>query len=182
MGLLFTPKHSKYYLGNLRDFLKKYSCVNRGCRNYSKGVTDIPNVGFYSLPKKWAETGRLINDGLRAELYSRSDLILSSQIRSGLCVSFKKSSDQSSCLNLNLSFDLKLTSDHWCAFSTVSLCELKITAQVQVQAWTLIWTFFSDHRHELIFIWTLWTIYISGLAWSHMTLSRQPKSAWNTYF
>ena len=43
---------------------------------------------------------------------SRSDLILSSQIRSGLCVSFKKSSDQSSCLNLNLSFDLKLTSDH----------------------------------------------------------------------
>ena len=68
------------------------------------------------------------------ELYSRSDLILSSQIRSGLCVSFKKSSDQSSCLNLNLSFDLKLTSDHWCAFSTVSLCELKIKAQVQVQA------------------------------------------------
>ena len=34
-------------------------------RNYSKGVTDIPNVGFYSLPKKWAETGCLINDGLR---------------------------------------------------------------------------------------------------------------------
>ena len=26
----------------------------------------------------------------KAELYSRSDLILSSQIRSGLCVSFKK--------------------------------------------------------------------------------------------
>ena len=89
-----------------------------------------------------------------SELYSRSDLILSSQIRSGLCVSFKKSSDQSSCLNLNLSFDLKLTSDHWCAFSTVSLCELKITAQVQVQAWTWIWPFFSDHRNEQ---WTAWS-------------------------
>ena len=29
-------------------------------------------------------------------------------------------------------------------------CELKINAQVQVLAWTLIWTFFSDHRNELI--------------------------------
>ena len=29
-------------------------------------------------------------------------------------------------------------------------CELKINAQVQVLAWTLIWTFFSDHHNELI--------------------------------
>ena len=34
-------------------------------RNYSKRVTDIPNVGFYSLPKKMGRTGRFINDGLR---------------------------------------------------------------------------------------------------------------------
>ena len=29
------------------------------------GVTDIPVVGFYSLPKKMGRTGRFINDGLR---------------------------------------------------------------------------------------------------------------------
>ena len=34
-------------------------------RNYSKRVTDIPNVGFYSLPKKMGRTGPFINDGLR---------------------------------------------------------------------------------------------------------------------
>ena len=34
-------------------------------RNYSKRVTDIPNVGFYSLPQKMGRTGRFINDGLR---------------------------------------------------------------------------------------------------------------------
>ena len=34
-------------------------------RNYSNGVTDIPNVGFYSLPKIMGRTGRFIYDGLR---------------------------------------------------------------------------------------------------------------------
>ena len=33
---------------------------------------------------------------------------------------------------------------------SVIWCELKIKAQVQVPAWTLIGTFFSDHRNELI--------------------------------
>ena len=62
-----------------------------------------------------------ILDNIYTELYSRSDLILSSQIRSGLCMSFKKSPDQSSCLNLNLSFDLKLTSDHWGTMKTLDV-------------------------------------------------------------
>ena len=75
---------------------------------------------------------------------------------------WEKSSDQSSCLNLNLTFYLKLTSDHCAKCVTVIWCDLKIKAKVQVQAWTLIWTFFSDHRNELILIWTLWTIYNSG--------------------
>ena len=74
---------------------------------------------------------------------------------------WEKSSDQSSCLNLNLTFYLKLTSDHCAKCVTVIWCDLKIKAKVQVQAWTLIWTFFSDHRNELILIWTLWTIYNS---------------------
>ena len=42
------------------------------------------------------------------------------------------------------------------AFSTESLCELK-------KAWTLNWTFFSDHPNELILIWTLGTMYNSAL-------------------
>ena len=76
---------------------------------------------------------------------------------------WEKSSDQSSCLNLNLTFYLKLTSDHCAKCVTVIWCDLKIKAKVQVQAWTLIWTFFSDHRNELILIWTLWTIYNSDV-------------------
>ena len=35
------------------------------CRSYSKRVVDIPNVGFYSLPKIMGRTGRFIYDGLR---------------------------------------------------------------------------------------------------------------------
>jgi len=34
-------------------------------RSYSKRVVDIPNVGFYSLPKIMGRTGRFIYDGLR---------------------------------------------------------------------------------------------------------------------
>ena len=79
---------------------------------------------------------------------------------------WEKSSDQSSCLNLNLTFYLKLTSDHCAKCVTVIWCDLKIKAKVQVQAWTLIWTFFSDHRNELILIWTLWTIYNSVYIYS----------------
>ena len=35
------------------------------CRSYLKRVADIPNVGFYSLPKIMGRTGRFIYDGLR---------------------------------------------------------------------------------------------------------------------
>ena len=59
-----------------------------------------------------AACSRKLEYAFRSELYSRSELILSSQIRPDLCVSFKTSLDQSSYLNLNLSFDLNLTSDH----------------------------------------------------------------------
>ena len=38
-----------------------YMCI----RSYSKRVVDIPNVGFYSLPKIMGRTGRFIYDGLR---------------------------------------------------------------------------------------------------------------------
>ena len=74
---------------------------------------------------------------------------------------WEKSSSSSSCGRLNLSFDLKLTSDHCAKCVTVIWCDLKIKAKVQVHAWTLIWTFFSDHRNELILIWTLRTLYNS---------------------
>ena len=40
--------------------------LSRSCtRSYSKRVVDIPNVGFYSLPKIMGRTGRFIYDGLR---------------------------------------------------------------------------------------------------------------------
>ena len=48
--------------GKLHDAVKG---VMAETRNYSMGVTDIPVVGFYSLPKKMGRTGRFINDGLR---------------------------------------------------------------------------------------------------------------------
>ena len=69
-----------------------------------------------------------------------------------------------------------------CALSTVSLCELKIKAQVQVLAWTLISTFFSDHRNELILIWTLWNIYNSGFKGTRRTKFELAKKASSSRF
>ena len=39
--------------------------IDYDSRSYSKRVVDIPNVGFYSLPKIMGRTGRFIYDGLR---------------------------------------------------------------------------------------------------------------------
>ena len=56
-----TIRSGKYRF--LVKWAKLTNAVNP--RNYSKRVTDIPNVGFYSLPKKMGRTGHFINDGLR---------------------------------------------------------------------------------------------------------------------
>ena len=53
-------------LSNVIDEVAIFAELDMRCyRSYLKRVVDIPNVGFYSLPKIMGRTGRFIYDGLR---------------------------------------------------------------------------------------------------------------------
>ena len=53
------------WISEISDMIFKEIKVHTTTRSYSKRVVDIPNVGFYSLPKIMGRTGRFIYDGLR---------------------------------------------------------------------------------------------------------------------